>query len=250
MHFSTSVLLSSVFSLSFALPSGLSRDLGNDAPVARPGRLNVTYESKAIFSQVSALYGDPVASQPFTIKAYNSESAIHLMNITASYNKFWVGNVTGNRCPPPAVTKDAPWAKSNECPAGNETALEVTGTGEAHLDVVVKGGQAIYLGPHAQLRFNNAGVPLPADAIRMEFALSVNPIPPSPEVSAFIYSGVGKASGYLACPVAPEGPWQVFADLASIQNSWVPSGDVSDCIGFDALAMNYTSPTPAAYEYV
>lgn len=134
MHFSTSVLLSSLFSLSLALPSGLSRDLGNDAPVARPGRLNVSYESEAMhFSQVSALYGDPVASQPFTIKAYNSESAIHMMNITASYNKFWVGNVTGNRCPPPAAIKAAPWAKANDCPAGNETALEVTGTGEAHL---------------------------------------------------------------------------------------------------------------------
>ncbi|KAL8903244.1 MAG: hypothetical protein Q9207_004055 [Kuettlingeria erythrocarpa] len=247
MHFSTSVLLSSLFSLSLALPSRLSRDLGNGAPVARPGRLNVTYESEATFSQVSALYGDPVASQPFTIKAYNSESPIHMMNITASYNRFWVGNVTGNRCPP--ENKATPWTVM-DCPAGNETALEVTGTGEAHLDVAVKGGQAIYLGPRAQLRFNNAGVPLAADAIKMEFALSVNPIPPAPEVSAFIYSGVGKASGYLACPVAPGGPWQVFADLASIEDSWVPSGDVSDCIGFDALAMNYTSPTPAAYEYV
>ncbi len=130
MHFSTSVLLSSLFSLSFTLPSRLSRDLGNVAPVARPGRLNVTYESEATFSQVSALYGDPMASQPFTIKAYNSESPIHMMNITASYNKFWVGNVTGNRCPP--ANRVTPWTVQ-DCPAGNETALEVTSTGEAHL---------------------------------------------------------------------------------------------------------------------
>ena len=71
-----------------------------------------------------------------------------------------------------------------------------------------------------------------------------------PDVSAFTFSGVGKASGYLACAETKGGPWQVFADLGSLQDSNVPGGDVSNCIGFDALAQNYTLDGGAgAYQY-
>ncbi|KAI4121352.1 MAG: hypothetical protein LQ338_006415 [Usnochroma carphineum] len=239
MHFSTAALLSSLFSLSLARPSQLPEalDQSDDAPVNQPGRLNITY-SAASYRTYSL--GPVQASAPFTIKAYNSESPIHLMDINASYDKFFVGKATNSSCPPTIPN----------CPVGNVTALQVTNTGEASLDAAVPGGQAIYIGPQGQLRFNNARVPVPSVASRVVFSLQPNPIPPAPGISAFIFSGVGKASGYLACPVTPQGPWQVFADLASLQDAWVPGGDLSNCIGFDALATNYTSPTAAAYEYV
>ncbi|KAL8823795.1 MAG: hypothetical protein Q9170_008316 [Blastenia crenularia] len=242
MHFSTTFFLTSLFSFSIALPA----DLPPAVKGLTPFRLDVSYDWKT-FSSFATYSGggkstlSPVkASAPFTIKAYNSESPIHMMDITASYNKFFVGNATGSFCP-----KAIP-----NCPRGNVTALEVTNTGGAHMDVGIPGGQAVYIGPQGQLRFSQARVPVGRDATMIEFALSVNPIPAPPGVSAFVFSGVGKASGYLACPVTPKGPWQVFADLASIQDSWVPGGDVSNCIGFDALAADYTSPAPAAYEYM
>jgi hypothetical protein len=41
--------------------------------------------------------------------------------------------------------------------------------------------------------------------------------------------------------------WQVYAAL---QNATVPSGSVSDCIGFDALAVADNSTVPATWEYI
>lgn len=124
MQLSTTVLLSSVFSLSLALPSGLSEASSDPdaAPVAIPGRLNVSYTA-ITYKTLSNLHGPPKASPPFTIKAYNSESPIHLMDINASNDKFFVGNITGSSCPPTIPN----------CPVGNVTALQVTSTGGAHL---------------------------------------------------------------------------------------------------------------------
>ncbi|KAL8644213.1 MAG: hypothetical protein Q9210_007366 [Variospora velana] len=245
MHFSTTLLLSSVFSFSLALPADFDpKDLGQ---LPQPGRLNVSY-SGITYSQLSGSLGeyekpDPT-SKPFTIKAYNSEhpKTVHEMDITASNGKFWVGNATGSYCPR-AVT---------DCPVGNVTALQITKEDGADLVVTLREGQSIRVNERAELVFANKSVPMPDFPRRPKepkFALSPNPIPPLPGVSAFIYSGVGKASGYLACPIAPEGPWQVFAEVRWILDSYVPGGDKSQCIGIDALATNYTSPTPAAYQY-
>ncbi|KAL8696033.1 MAG: hypothetical protein Q9201_007857 [Fulgogasparrea decipioides] len=249
MHFSASLLLSSIFSLSLALPSPQS-----DGPVVPPGRLPVNYNfgMRTLSSGGTKAPSLLKASAPFTIKAYNSESPIHLMDINASYNRFWVGNATNSSCPDDRPADAAPNSPA-PCPVGNVTALETTSTGGAHLDSQVIGGQAIYIGPQGQLRFNNARVPIPKEAKKIVFALQPNPIPAPPAIAAFTFSGVGKASGFLACPIPPinpKGPWQVFADLGSVKDSYVPSGDKSDCIGFDALATNYTSPLAAAYEYV
>ncbi|KAI4251361.1 MAG: hypothetical protein LQ352_004906 [Teloschistes flavicans] len=245
MHFSAAVVLSSIFTLTLALPAPQS---GSKAPA--PGRLNVNYNfNKQTLSSGSKASSNGLsmikASAPFTIKAYNSESPIHMMDINVSYNKFWVGNATNSTCP-----EDRPGNPPQPCPVGNITALLTTSTGGAQMDSGVFGGQAVYIGPRAQLRFNPPSVPIGQDVMKVVFALQPNPIPAPPGIAAFTFSGVGKASGYLACPVAPKGPWQVFADLGSIRDSWVPSGDVSDCIGFDALATDYTSALPAAYEYV
>ncbi|KAL8937873.1 MAG: hypothetical protein Q9216_004199 [Gyalolechia sp. 2 TL-2023] len=251
MHFSTTCLFSALFSFSFALPAkgpaaiaGLTPP-ADIPPEARSGRLDVSYD----FSNPRQLSNDgddkfskePLydikASVPFTIKAYNSESPIHLMDITAAGNKFFVGKDLAPLCPP----------NTRVCP--NVTALKVTDQGGARLDVGVRGGQEIYVGPRAQLRFNDPGVPTGEDSSNATFVLTENPIPAAPGVSAFVFSGVGKATGYLACPIKPEGPWQVFVGLADVDDWWVPGRNVSRCIGFDALATNYTGTAPAAYTY-
>lgn len=113
MHFSTTLLLSSVFSFSLALPAGFDpTDLG---PLPKPGRLNISY-SRTTYSQLSGSLGKsgPI-SKPFTIKAYSSfEPSVHLKDITASNGKFWVGNATGSYCPPTVA----------DCPVGNVTVLQ------------------------------------------------------------------------------------------------------------------------------
>lgn len=48
----------------------------------------------------------------------------------------------------------------------------------------------------------------------------------------------------MACPTS-SGDWQVFADTP---NAIVPNGNLSDCLGFDALTEDFTG-TFAAWQY-
>lgn len=128
MHFSAAVVLSSIFTLTLALPAPQS---GSKAPA--PGRLNVNYNfNKQTLSSGSKASSNGLsmikASAPFTIKAYNSESPIHMMDINVSYNKFWVGNATNSTCP-----EDRPGNPPQPCPVGNITALLTTSTGGAQM---------------------------------------------------------------------------------------------------------------------
>ena len=52
------------------------------------------------------------------------------------------------------------------------------------------------------------------------------------------------ATGLMACPTRTQGIYQVFANL---QNATVPLGNVSQCLGFDALAADV--PDIGAWEY-
>jgi hypothetical protein len=54
------------------------------------------------------------------------------------------------------------------------------------------------------------------------------------------YEGFG-AKGLMACPTADK-RWQVFA---AGQNATAPMGDVTKCLGFDALTIDYTGSVPA-----
>jgi hypothetical protein len=63
------------------------------------------------------------------------------------------------------------------------------------------------------------------------------------------YSFVGwGASGFMACPDNAETPstWQVFGAL---QNATVPTGNVADCLGFDASTITYNGSFPA-WQYI
>jgi len=68
-----------------------------------------------------------------------------------------------------------------------------------------------------------------------------------PTYSFFTFSGVGKASGFLACPVN-ETVYQVYADLPSLSDENVPNNNVSSCIGFDALATAFTGVSAWQYD--
>ncbi|KAJ5889623.1 hypothetical protein N7504_010433 [Penicillium tannophilum] len=128
-------------------------------------------------------------------------------------------------------------------------------------DVVVPGGQSIYVAPSGALSFTtpHSGY-IPAGSSQGPFVYtpgaSGNPL------GTWTYTGQG-ASGFMACPVpasntgsaaarraaaAAPPTWQVYA---AQQNATVPTGNVTDCLGFDALAvgMNVTSNS-LAWEYI
>lgn len=98
-------------------------------------------------------------------------------------------------------------------------------------DVVVPGGQQVYVNPDGALAFTMAHSAY---------------IPPGSLTSGFTYqpgAAYGDFSapggGFMACPV--NGDWQVFV---AVHNVTVPSGDVSSCLGFDALTSPYTGDAP------
>ena len=111
-------------------------------------------------------------------------------------------------------------------------------------DVEVPGGQHVYVAASGALAYT---VPhsniIPKGAHSRSFALDRT----SGTSSSFTYSGTGKASGWLACPVSVA-VYQVFANV-ELEDQNVPQKNVSACIALDALTTNYTLPGAAAWQY-
>ena len=67
-------------------------------------------------------------------------------------------------------------------------------------------------------------------------------------IGQFAFTGNG-STGWLACPIGAEGPWQVFTGIERLEDGDVPGGCVDDCIGFDALTIEYNNTKAAAFQY-
>ncbi|KAJ6113396.1 hypothetical protein N7523_006713 [Penicillium sp. IBT 18751x] len=194
------------------------------------------------------------SNAPFSVTAARSGSEIHFLPLTASGGHFWLGGKSQTYCPS---------SVGASCGKQDDTIIY----GGNALDVVVPGGQQIYVDASGALSFTvpHSGY-IPAGSSTGPFKYT-----PGASFGTWTYSGQG-ASGFMACPV-PQAPssssatpsatatpssvarrsaqpskWQVYAAL---QNATVPSGQVSDCLGFDALAtgLNITSDQ-LAWEYI
>jgi hypothetical protein len=97
--------------------------------------------------------------------------------------------------------------------------------------VLVPGGQQTYMTPEGELGYTEAhSASMPPGAMPCPFTYTKAP-------GAYVGRlGIGEASGntgLMACPTLNYGVWQVFAAL---RNASVPLRNVSQCIGFEALA--------------
>lgn len=95
------------------------------------------------------------------------------------------------------------------------------------------GGQQTYVAPSGALAFTQA---------------HSASIPPGSSVGGLTYETgqpwshlTYKDIGLMACPT-DDNRWQVYA---AQQNATVPSGKVSDCLGFSAIALTYKGDVPA-----
>ncbi|MCJ1426358.1 hypothetical protein MMC29_004261 [Sticta canariensis] len=175
----------------------------------------------------------------FTITAARSGSPIHQQSVHASGRAFWIGKPTETYCPPQVDAEAA-------CPPGTETVLAL-GESAASLDVAVPGGQQIYVEPTGALGFTQAhSVNYPPGSTFEGFTLT-----PGSPFGSLGFSGLG-ATGFLACPAdgSGAGPYKVFADVEGLKDGNTPGGSVQACIGFDALAVEYTGSGSAAWQYV
>lgn len=63
--------------------------------------------------------------------------------------------------------------------------------------------------------------------------------------SYLTFKGRG-TNGLMACPTKDHKHWQVFAAL---EDAKVPTGNVKDCLGFEAMAITYKGKNPPVWQY-
>ncbi|KAJ5321408.1 hypothetical protein N7476_004410 [Penicillium atrosanguineum] len=162
------------------------------------------------------------SNAPFGVTAAHSGSDIHFLPLTASGGHFWLGGKSQTYCP-----------SSVGASCGKQDDAIIYG-GNA-LDVIVPGGQQIYVDGSGALSFTGAS------------GFMACPVPQAPSSSSATPSATATPLTAGRRSAQPS-QWQVYAAL---QNATVPSGQVSDCLGFDALAMglNVTSDQ-LAWEYI
>ncbi|EAW08764.1 putative IgE-binding protein [Aspergillus clavatus NRRL 1] len=169
------------------------------------------------------------ANSKFSIMSARSGSPVHLLPMNAVHGSFWLGESPSTYCPENIEELGA-------CPPGTSTRF----ASETALDVVVPGGQRIYIDPRGALRFTQAhSAYIPPGSSMGPFTYT-----PGPHFGQFSYTGQG-ASGFLACPRSngTATHWQVYGSAANVTAS-------QGCLGFDALAVPTNSTGAAAWEYI
>jgi len=183
----------------------------------------------------------PAEPEPITIFSIRSGSPIMYEPLNAIGGQFFLGGSPSAYCPPQVE-------KLHACPSGNYTVLEIIpSTGTAALDVVVPGGQQIYIAKTGQLSYTQPhSAFIPSGAITTGFKIGKPAANTLQEVTA--------VEGFLACPKnskndASSSPYQVFVDVKGFTDKQAPSGKKSDCLGFGAFGHKFTAETAGAWEY-
>ncbi|RAH56716.1 hypothetical protein BO85DRAFT_520836 [Aspergillus piperis CBS 112811] len=171
----------------------------------------------------------------FTVISIRSGSFIQNLPLTAADTNFYLGGTTSTACPEDVAEYDA-------CPPGDETVIDYSN--------YLSSGyvQEIYVDPTGALKFVEAHTSyMDPGASTSTFCYT-----PGTSYGKWTYTGFG-ATGFMACPLDEDeevngGAWQVFA---AMKNATVPSGNVSDCLQFEALAYPWVSngSSIAAWQY-
>lgn len=190
----------------------------------------------ALLAAVSAVAAAPTSCDiNFTMMSLRSASAIHFGRVDASGTKFYIGlERPSSYCPTPPVP-------ASSCPSGNSTAVSFGQSGMS-LDVMVPGGQRIYIAPDGSLSYTiaHSGF-MPPGSITEGFTLG-------PKQENTLRTITHKRGGFIACPVKKNtGPWKVF--VGKVNNTVVPSGHAADCLGFNNEAVEFTSEKFGAWQY-
>ncbi|PYI07363.1 hypothetical protein BO78DRAFT_460537 [Aspergillus sclerotiicarbonarius CBS 121057] len=178
------------------------------------------------------------SNNAFTVMSIRSGSPIQYLSLTAASTNFYLGGTTSSACPSEVADYGA-------CPASNQTVI----SGNSYLDSAYV--QEIYIDPTGAVKFVEAHTTyIPSGASTSTFCYT-----PGTTYGYWTYTGLG-ATGFMACPitstgeeeVADAGPYQVFAAMG---NASVPTGNVADCLGFEAVAVGWNGAegSVAAWQY-
>ena len=199
--------------------------------------MKVTFAT--LLAAVSAVSAAPVTSDPeplhFTMMSLRSASPIHFGRVEASGRKFYIGiEKPSTYCPTPPVPADS-------CPSGKSTVLGWSNG--PHMNVMVPGGQQIYIDPDHSLSYTQAHSGfIPPGSTLDGFTLG-----PKQENTLRSFSHVW--GGFIACPAKKNvGPWKVF--VGNVTDEAAPSGSAADCLGFSNNAVEFTSEAAGAWQYI
>ncbi|KAJ4520744.1 hypothetical protein HRR83_002823 [Exophiala dermatitidis] len=166
---------------------------------------------------------------PLTVVASRSGSPIHFLGMVAAGLRFYLGADTLSYCPDFVEEVGA-------CPPGNETAFTL-----CNMAVIVPGGQQLYVTPRGEIGYTQAHSSfMPNGSLPCPFTYFKGPGAPLGILGIDAFG----ATGLMACPT-DGAAWQVFANLP---NATVPQGNASQCLGFDALALDFPK-LYAAWQY-
>ncbi|KAF3929143.1 hypothetical protein AA313_de0200311 [Arthrobotrys entomopaga] len=190
-----------------------------------------------IIAAASAVSAAPVAETPLalTMMSLRSASPIHFGSVTASGQKFYIGlEHPSSYCPSPPVSPE-------DCPSGNYTSIG-WGTGGPYMNVMVPGGQQLYIAPDHSLSYTQAhSAYMPEGSTTEGFILG-------PKQENTLRSISHTSGGFLACPVkANQGPWKVF--VGTVADADTPSGSSADCLGFSNNGVEFTAERFGAWQY-
>lgn len=171
---------------------------------------------------ILSLVVSTVSQGYFGVMSSRSASRIHLLPLNANGGKFFLGGKPSPYCPPQV---------GDVCQAypGNETVL-VGGEAMLSLAVIVPGGQQVYVAPDGSLSYTAAH-----SAYKPEGSV----VDGWTKTEGEVFGRLDFTGGLVACPREGK-PYQVYGILPGASLS-------SDCLGFSALTVNYT--TAGAWQY-
>ncbi|KAF1937503.1 hypothetical protein EJ02DRAFT_458673 [Clathrospora elynae] len=168
----------------------------------------------------------PVGPAYFGVISARSASPIHLLELTARGQKFYLGG--------PGPSSYCPVAQvGSACPPGNSTVL-AGGDKTLALGVIVPGGQQVYVAPDGSLSYTGAhSAYIPPGSIVDKFSIEA---PTDGEA----FGHLSFDTGFIACPAGVGQGYQVFGQITTTKFP-------DDCLGFDALTI--ASNEPGAWQY-
>jgi len=156
----------------------------------------------------------------FGVMSTRSASPVHLLPLTASGGKFYLGGPAPSSYCPPQV--------GDACPPGTDTTF-AGGYETLSLGVMVPGGQQIYVAPDGTLSYTQPhSAYVPIGSVRDGWS----------RTESEQFGTLNYKDGLVACPTNEEGQgYQVFSGAFSKDG----------CLGFNALTVNGTAP--GAWQY-
>lgn len=170
----------------------------------------------------------------YTIMSIRSASPVHYLQLNAIAGRLYLGGKTTSYCPPEQ-------AYNSECPPGNETVFGGS-CALASKSPAYPGGQTLWNTDDGTVGYDFSQA-RPANAYNCPWYIG--------SAAGTVFDGyieaTAGADGFLACPTAQQGVWQVMRSVGDALKP--PQGNASACLGVELVALKYNETRWGAWQY-